>query len=203
VLEIDALVQLAVADGTELERIAVSLADVIRAHHEALVVNAVHQAKHVTELVSTDLANAHQEGVLEVLFDAEALTGELRHVAANRLDTSICRDAVSKAVIAEALSEQIDIRQREHTNAVGLAHLNRADNFLQDVDSIELRLTEAVLLSVDSSVPLQHFIADPVEDNDLAWEVKGLAPLLELAKQVIGDLAALVVSDGLKVKRVE
>lgn len=59
VLKVDALVQLPVANSAELKWVTVSLLEVVRAHHQALVVDAVRQSEHVAQFVSANLGYTH------------------------------------------------------------------------------------------------------------------------------------------------
>ena len=58
-LKVNALVKFTVTHRAELQRVAIRLFEVVCAHHQALVVDAMLQAEHMTQLMRSNFAYAH------------------------------------------------------------------------------------------------------------------------------------------------
>ena len=202
-LKVDALVQFPVAHGAEVERIAVSLLKMVGTHHEALVVDTVTHAEHVAQFVSANLADPHQESILELFIRSVVLTRPLRHVALQALDAAICRDAVPKAKVGQVLSEQIAIGEAEDAYTILRASLNAGNHLFQNMNRVVLRPAEAVGLFVDLTVVFEHRLANVWQDYNLARVIEGLDPSLELVQEALGDASVLVPGDRLDVENVE
>src|SRR6266542_5364808 len=93
-IEPDARVQLAQVDGTQVHRASIALGQVIRAIHEAMKIDAMHDAEHMRHLVRQHLAAPLQQQLFEV---PRLLIIETRIVARKAVDAH----AVAKRGLAE------------------------------------------------------------------------------------------------------
>ena len=99
VIEVQAHLQFAIADRAKHDRVAVCLLSAVGTHHQALVVSAVAQPKHVADFMRCDFDDSDQ-GVALLLEERGVLfICPSRLKAMEALDASKRRDAITEAIV--------------------------------------------------------------------------------------------------------
>lgn len=189
VVEAKAFPELSVAYWAEVDWVSVSLLQVVGAHHEALVEDAVTMTKHMADFVCCNFADSHQNLALKLLLSIILFIGEVRHESAQALDTSKWWNTVSEAEVAQTFGEEVDISERNDTNGIALAVLNWSNDLVKNANSIVLGLAKAIPLGTKLAEwdLFQSALVDLWKDHNLAWHVECLKPLFELIHIFIGN----------------
>lgn len=99
VIEVQAHLQFAITDRTKHDRIAICLFSAVGTHHQALVVSAVTQAKHVADFMCSDFDDSDQEIALLHEERGVLFIGPSWLKAMKALDASERRDAITEAIV--------------------------------------------------------------------------------------------------------
>lgn len=184
-VEFEALPDLAVAGGAEVQWTPVGLLQVVDTHHEALVQCAVTETEHMAELVRGKLDDAHQCLTLELFLGVVLFFGPLGQETMDAVDTAIAV-SVAEAEVAQVFGEEVDIGETDDSKGVWVSSLDWSNKFLKDVNSIVLGVVEIVPLGVNSET-LDLVVGLGVKDDDLAWHVECLHPFLKLGQVLRSD----------------
>lgn len=138
VVELDALVEFAVAHGAEVDGVRVGLFQVVRALHQAFVVSAVTQTEHVADFVRCDFAGPHEKPLLLLFRRAVFLLGERGSESVQALDSSEGWDSVAEAEVREIGGVEVDVGERDEADGVSLRVLDRPNDLLEEVDGVVL-----------------------------------------------------------------
>ena len=95
----DALVKFSVTNWTEIAGMSISLIQVVRAFHKALIPSTMAKSKHVTKFVSRNFANSHKHDVFFFLRAIVMLTCEILGESVNALNSSKRWNPITKAVV--------------------------------------------------------------------------------------------------------
>lgn len=125
-----ALPQLSVANRAKGNGIAVRLAQVVGAHHQALVEDAVTMPIHMPDLMRCDLAYPHENPRLKLRLILILFISPLGQKPMQTLNATESRNSIPKAKVIQIFRKQINIRKRYHPNGVFLTVLYWPNNLL-------------------------------------------------------------------------